>query len=197
MRRFKLINGKGSSFDLNGRAAFFHSIEGFGFRDETQYEHIGTDFYALDEVFSQWMDALRAGRTKQLIPDRLVPRDPETGEYISPNPFDNRFIVVGDSMQEGKANGIQTDTPEIPSDSYLAAYITALDVYLQGVISPSTIGIDVKKLDNAEARIREATIRTLADKYPDYADSVQVYKLSEYLPVYAVRMTKTVKPAEE
>ena len=53
------------------------------------------------------------------------------------------------------------------------------------------------ELDNAEARIREATLRTLADKYPDYADSVQVYKLSEYLPVYAVRMTKTVKPAEE
>ncbi len=53
MRRFKLINAKGSSFDLNGRAAFFHSIEGFGFKDETAYEHIGTDFYALDEVFSQ------------------------------------------------------------------------------------------------------------------------------------------------
>lgn len=115
---------------------------------------------ALDEVFSQWMDALRAGRTKQMIPDRLVPRDPETGEYISPNPFDNRFIVVGDSMQEGKANGIQTDTPEIPSDSYLAAYITALDIYLQGVISPSTIGIDVKKLDNAEAQ-REKEKTTL------------------------------------
>ena len=106
------------------------------------------------------MDALRAGRTKQMIPDRLVPRNPETGEYISPNPFDNRFIVVGDSMQEGKANGIQTDTPEIPSDSYLAAYITALDIYLQGVISPSTIGIDVKKLDNAEAQ-REKEKTTL------------------------------------
>ncbi len=53
MRKFKLINGMGSSFDLNGRAAFFHSIAGFGFHDETAFEHIGTDFYALDEVFSQ------------------------------------------------------------------------------------------------------------------------------------------------
>ncbi len=115
---------------------------------------------ALDEVFSQWMDALRAGRTKQMIPERLVPRNPNTGESVAPNPFDNRFIIVGDSMQEGKGNGIQTDTPEIPSDSYLAAYITALDVYLQGVISPSTIGIDVKKLDNAEAQ-REKEKTTL------------------------------------
>lgn len=53
MRKFRLINAKGSSFDLNGQAAFFHSIEGFGYKDATQYEHIGTDFFALDEVFSQ------------------------------------------------------------------------------------------------------------------------------------------------
>jgi hypothetical protein len=116
---------------------------------------------ALDEVFSQWMDALRAGRTKQMFPERLVPRDPNTGKYISPNPFDNRFIVVGDDMSESsRSNGIQTDTPAIPSDSYLAAYITALDIYLQGLISPSTIGIDVKKLDNAEAQ-REKEKTTL------------------------------------
>ena len=53
MRKFKLINGEGGSFDLNSKAAFFHSIGGFGFTDETQYEQIGTDFYALDEAFKQ------------------------------------------------------------------------------------------------------------------------------------------------
>jgi len=53
MRKFKLINAEGSSFDLNGQAAFFHSVEGFGYKDNTQYEQIGTDFLALDEVFAQ------------------------------------------------------------------------------------------------------------------------------------------------
>lgn len=53
MRKFKLINAEGSSFDLNGQAAFFHSVEGFGYKDNTQYEQIGTEFYALDEIFSQ------------------------------------------------------------------------------------------------------------------------------------------------
>lgn len=131
---------------------------------------------ALDEVFSQWMDALRAGRTKQMFPERLVPRDPNTGMYISPNPFDNRFIVVGDdSMTEGKSNSVQTDTPNIPSDSYLAAYVTALDLYLQGLISPSTIGIDVKKLDNAEAQ-REKEKTTL------YTRQRLVGLLSKVLP---------------
>ena len=42
MRRFKLINAEGSSFDLNSRTAFFHSVEGFGYKDNTQYEQIGT-----------------------------------------------------------------------------------------------------------------------------------------------------------
>ena len=53
MRKFKLINAEGGSFDLNGQAAFFHSIDGFGFKDQTQYEQIGSDFYALEEAFSQ------------------------------------------------------------------------------------------------------------------------------------------------
>lgn len=128
---------------------------------------------ALDEIFSQWMDALRAGRTKEYFPERLVPRDPNTGQYISPNPFDNRFIVVGDDMQEGKSNGIKTETPNIPSESYLAAYVTALDLYLQGLVSPSTIGIDVKKLDNAEAqREKEKTTLYTRQKLVGLIESV-------------------------
>lgn len=43
---------------------------------------------------------------------------------------------------------------------YLSAYITALDLCLQGLISPSTLGIDVKKLDNADAQ-REKEKATL------------------------------------
>lgn len=62
---------------------------------------IKTDaFDSLDEVWSQWMDALRACRTKQYVPDCLVPRNPETCQPISPNPFDNRFIAVGNDMSE-------------------------------------------------------------------------------------------------
>lgn len=115
---------------------------------------------ALDESFSQWMDALRAGRTKTYIPESLIPRDPNTLVPLKPNAFDNRFIATGDDMKENGRNTITTVSPEIRHDSYLATYITALDVYLQGVISPSTIGIDVKKLDNAEAQ-REKEKTTL------------------------------------
>ena len=115
---------------------------------------------ALDESFSQWMDALRAARPKQYIPQRLVPFDPITLKPQKPNAFDNRFITVGDDMREGTASQIKVESPEIRSDAYLATYITALDLYLQGIMSPSTLGIDVKKLDNAEAQ-REKEKTTL------------------------------------
>ena len=117
-------------------------------------------FDAFDEAWSQWMDALRAGRARTYIPESYIPRNPETGELLKPNPFDNRFIAGDDNMSEDGKNTISTEQPAIPHDSYQASYITALDLCLQGIISPSTLGIDVKKLDNAEAQ-REKEKATL------------------------------------
>lgn len=109
-------------------------------------------FDAFDEAWSQWMDALRAGRTKTYIPQALIPRDPNTGALRKPNAFDNRFIATETDMRQEAQNKIQTESPAIPHDAYTATYSTALDQCLQGLISPSTLGVDVKKLDNAEAQ---------------------------------------------
>lgn len=117
-------------------------------------------FDAFDEAWSQWMDALRAGRAKEYIPECLIPRDPNTGELMKPNHFDNRYIKTDSDMSESARNQIDLEQPQIPHESYLATYITALDLCLQGLISPSTLGIDVKKLDNAEAQ-REKEKATL------------------------------------
>ena len=72
-------------------------------------------------------------------------------------------------------NVISTDQPSIPHDSYQASYCTALDLCLQGIISPSTLGIDVKKLDNAEAQ-REKEKTTL------YTRNIIVETLQTVLP---------------
>lgn len=132
-------------------------------------------FDALDETWSQWMDALRAGRAKTYIPESYLPKDPNTGKVIAPNPFDNRFIASEDNMSEGAENVIKTEQPDIPHESYLASYCTALDLCLQGIISPSTLGIDVKKLDNAEAQ-REKEKTTL------YTRNAIIGALQETLP---------------
>lgn len=110
------------------------------------------DFDALDEVWSQWLDALRSGRAKTYIPDKLLPRDPRTGALARPNAFDNRFIQTEADMGENAQNRIQTEQALIQHESYETAYTTALDLCLQGLVSPSTLGIDVKKVDNAEAQ---------------------------------------------
>lgn len=118
------------------------------------------NFDSLDEAWSQWMDALRKGRSKEYIPVTMCPRNPETGELLKPNAFDNSFIQLEAMMDENSKNNVDLIQPNIPHESYLATYITALDLCLQGVISPSTLGIDTKKLDNADAQ-REKEKATL------------------------------------
>ena len=133
------------------------------------------NFDSLDETWSQWMDALRSGRAKTYVPECLIPHNPETGELVRPNPFDNRYFSADGDMREGQSNQIITEQPVIPHESYLASYVTALDLCLHGVISPSTLGIDTKKLDNAEAQ-REKEKTTL------YTRNSIVEAMQETLP---------------
>ena len=99
---------------------------------------------------------------------------------MRPNPFDNRFIAGDDNMSENGKNEIHTEQPAIPHESYLASYCTALDLCLQGIISPSTLGIDVKKLDNADAQrekekttlyTRDAIIEALQETLPELIET--------------------------
>lgn len=124
------------------------------------FDKKGDSFDNLDEVWSQWMDALRKARSKEYIPDSMLPKNPHTGEVLKPNAFDNAYIKHESPMTEGVAPKIEVIQPTIPTESYLSTYMTALDLCLQGIISPSTLGIDVKKLDNADAQ-REKEKATL------------------------------------
>lgn len=171
-------NLKDWNFDKNLILAQYISVyesTKFQGRGGSVFDGKHDSFDALDEAWSQWMDALRAGRAKTYIPESYAPRDPNTGMILKPNPFDNRFIAGDDNMGEDGKNTITTEQPAIPHDSYAATYITALDLCLQGIISPSTLGIDTKKLDNAEAQ-REKEKTTL------YTRNAIVEALQEVIP---------------
>ena len=86
------------------------------------------------------------------IPDSLIPRDPETGELLPANPFDNDFIAIGDDMSEKANHQVEISQPQISYEAYVNSYSNFLDMVLQGIISPSTLGIDLKKTDNAESQ---------------------------------------------
>lgn len=129
-------------------------------RGDSIFEGKYSVFDALDETISQWADAIRKGRVKRYIPSSLFLRDPNNGRLKPFSDFDDNFVATETSMKEGSQDVITTTQAEIRSEQYLQAYITFLDLAIQGVMSPSTLGIDTKKLDNAEAQ-REKEKATL------------------------------------
>lgn len=147
-----LVNVEWDGDDMLAVPVKFYSSNKFEGRGRSLFDKKIDAFDSFDEAYSQWIDALRAGRTREYIPENLIPRDPHTGKVLKPNPFDNRYIRTDADMRENANSHITSTSAEIKHDSYMATYATALDLCLQGVMSPATLGVDVKKLDNAEAQ---------------------------------------------
>jgi hypothetical protein len=137
-------------------------------------------FDALDEVVSEWWDDYRKGRVKQFFPEDMFQRDPKTGEIMRPKEFDDIFVATKSTMSEdGKQPGLFTYAPALRTESYASGFANALDMCLQGLISPATLGIDLKKTDNAEAQ-REKEKATM------YTRSGIIDHLTEALPALVV-----------
>lgn len=141
------------------------------------YEDKYDAFDSLDEIISQWLEAVRAGRAAKYIPESLCPKDPETGEILIPNPYDNQYFQTDDDMSEdGKSgNKITVEQPEIPTENYLQSYITYLDLCLQGIISPSTLGIDNKKVTDANASYERQLEKTTMHTRNKIINSLNIF----------------------
>lgn len=159
---------------------FFKSQKFLG-RGKSIFDSKSDSFDALDETISQWVDAIRDGRVQKYIPEDLIPRNPATGELLRPNPFDNKFIAIGSSLSEDAKNTIDMVQPQINYEAFVSTYASNLDMCLQGIISPSTLGIDLKKTDNAEAQrekekatlyTRGKIIDTITEAIPKVVDIV-------------------------
>ena len=109
-------------------------------------------FDAFDEIISQWMDAVRAGRVQRYIPECLIPRDPATGRLLTPGRFGASFVKIASSDRETAADRIETVQPEIRCEAFESAYAATLDQCLLGVMSPATLGIDLGRMASAEAQ---------------------------------------------
>ena len=159
------------------------------------------NFDAFDEVWSQWMLALRKGQIKTYIPESLLPRDPNTGVLLHGSDFDNDYISIEETISEDNKSKIETTQGQIQHDALLSTYITALDQCLTGLISPSTLGIDTKKIDNAEAtREKEKTtlykrnqiIEVLNKTIKDIVDiTFKVYDTMNKKPIIKTEATVT------
>lgn len=146
---------------------------------------------ALDEVISQWIDAIRRGRVKEYFPEEMLPKNPMTGELMKPNSFDNQFIAYKGGMSEDSKNQIHLQQPDIKHEAYIESYANAVDMLLQGVISPSTLGIDLKKTDNAEAqREKEKTTLYMRGKIIDVLNEIIPNVIDVVLKVYELSQNK-------
>lgn len=196
---FKRVEWDGN--DMMAVPVKFYSSNKYENRGQSIYDKKIDAFDAFDEAFSQWIDALRAGRTNVYIPESLIPRDPNSGKVLKPNPFDNRYIRTDADMSERANNKITVESADIRHDSYMATYATALDLCLQGIMSPATLGVDVKKLDNAEAQrekekvtlyTRDAIIEALQPSLEQLVDAtIKAYyrSINTAVPEYTVDIT--------
>ncbi len=110
-------------------------------------------FDALDEVISQWWDAIRSGRVQKYIPEDMIPRDSVTGTLKPVDSFGTSFVTVASVLKEGgETPKIEVVQPEIRYEAFVSSYTNALLMCLQGLISPATLGIDVGKMSSGEAQ---------------------------------------------
>lgn len=175
---------------------FFASAKWTG-RGKSIFDTKSDNFDALDETISQWVDAIRSGRVVKYIPRDLLPIDPMTGEHLQPNPFDNQFIALEGSLKEDDEGKIALTQPEINYQAYCETYANNLDMCLQGIISPSTLGIDLKKTDNATAqREKEKTTLYTRGKIVDVLEKVIPEVVNTMLMADATLKGKTVNPED-
>lgn len=111
-------------------------------------------FDALDEVISQWWDAIRVGRVQKYIPEDMIPMNPENGSLMSVNGFGTEFVTVASVRNENctEQPKIEVIQPEIKYEAFVNSYTNALLMCLQGLVSPATLGIDVGKMSSADAQ---------------------------------------------
>ena len=148
-------------------------------------------FDSFDEVWSQWVDAIRDNRTITYIPEDLIPTD-NNGNMLEPNTFDRRYAKIGSSSSETESDKITRENSDFDYEGMLQSYITALDLCLQGLISPSTLGIDVKKLDNADAqREKEKATQYTRGKVIDVLEKVIPKLVVVCLKCYDLAQEKT------
>lgn len=84
-------------------------------------------------------------------------------------------MAIGTDASEDAKNQIDMKQADIKYEAYVESYSNAIDMCLQGIISPSTLGIDLKKTDNAEAQ-REKEKATL------YTRGKMVKVLTDVIP---------------
>ena len=69
--------------------------------------------------------------------EQLFP--PKTGKIMRMNDFGSEYIVTESASGENDTSKIEMVQPEIRYEAFLSSYLAALDMCLQGIVSPRCV----------------------------------------------------------
>jgi len=104
--------------------------------DKSDYCGIISEFDALDEAWSQWLDEIRLARSEVYVPEMLM-------EKQVFDKFRKNYTTLGTDMHENGENKITHVQPDIRSTEYANTAVKVTNNILVNVgLSPYTVGID-------------------------------------------------------
>ena len=178
-KAFKLLFNRysGTSFIVNGGKEYWNVAL------------INDNYYNVD-VYGDDLDGMLGETELRGISSHLYLCRDDTTFYLEHEKSVESVPVCSDKTTYYSHNGFD---PSTPSELY-----DAVNRQVETQRKMKNYYFEIyTELDGAEARIRESTLRALSDNYPDYADEVRVYRLSDNIPAYAVRMIKNTTQTEE
>ena len=110
-------------------------------------------FDLMDEILTQAGQTNRVSTPVEYYPVDLLQRT-NKGQPILPKLYNRQYVKI-EATPDGDgnmANQIQTTQPNLEFDKYMRLYSDVLSSALIGVLSPSSLGIDIAKRDNADAQ---------------------------------------------
>ncbi len=177
-KAFKLLYARygGTSYIVNGGKNYWNTAL------------IKDKYYNVD-VYADDLDGMLNGKVLRGAPSHLyLCRDDETF-YTGHEKSVGSVPVCSDKTNYYSHNGFD---PSTPSELY-DAVLRQIEAQRQ---SKGYYFEICTELDLAPERIRDATLRVLAEHYPDYANAVEIYRLSDSIPAYLVKMVNVTAPEE-
>ena len=139
-------------------------------------------FDFLDEILTQAGQTNRVSTPVEYYPVDLLERG-RNGQAILPKLYNRQFVKIETTPDgDGNVNNqITTTQPDLNFDKYSQLYNDVLGEILIGVLSPSSLGIDIAKKDNADAQ-REKEKQTIFTRNTIIANETKsLKKLCEQL----------------
>ena len=108
---------------------------------------------ALDETCSQANTAVRVSTPIDYMSEDFLEHDAD-GNPIKPNKYDRKIVTTKSGINSVGENGsgINPSNPSTDFSGYTAEQLSLVERIITGIISPSTLGINVSKVDNGETQ---------------------------------------------